>query len=238
MCVEKTPKVIYIEKTSNADWANRHDLFRDKNLEVVAEEDINDYPYLPPGGSPGDMFLRNPYESNPTFVDIKNAENTFFKTKIQKIQEIFQRLGVKSLEIDAFLKNESTKKINWSASGNYEVVEAKISGGKERKEIQLLQYCTRDTYYGMPDWEDACKYAKDSGLGNDPDVSHFLEEANPKLKNRKLRGEVKCSLSSELNESLDVALKITSPLIGASASYTEILERRQEIELKITYSYE
>ena len=239
MSVEKTPKVIYVEKTSTADWANRHDFYcRDKNLEVVAEEDLEKYPYLPPGGSPGDMFLRNPYESNPTFIDVKNAESTFFKTKILKIQQIFQKLGVKTLKIEAFLKKKSTRKNEWSADGKYKVVDAKINGGKETKETRLEQYCSFNTYDGIPDWEEAHKCAMDSGLGNDPDVSHFLAEAHPKLKNRKRRGEVKCFLSSELNESLDVAFKITSPFIEFAASYKEILEEKKEIELKITYSYE
>lgn len=179
----------------------------------------------------GQLLVRNPFDPH-LYLDAIKAEQEVIQTKIVLLSEIFKNLGAKSITADCHVIKSQIRKV--TGKGKMRLKNVKLDADlKSKMESKYNLYTELDaTYPGEFDLS-SYKRAKelcDRWFASDEKTKSLVRQRNPEDSNLPTSFTHQYSLTSEINNTLDIAFNAISVIGKGNFNYTSELEEKNEIE--------
>ncbi len=235
--MENLPSVINVvsdERSDNymyfdggAAIKNNHDIL------VVSEDSIatqlGAY-ILPYGVKDGDVLVRNPYESEPTYVRATEAAIELWKGKCVKVIDLMGRLGAAKCQFESCTVESKRRERCSKVSGQYKLVKADVKVNQQieekcKKKLELTSVTALEPIeLTHEEWAEVKQYAIESNLWQEADIRTIIIQREPGVKRRELKTfSLTCEVSSECNKILDTAFGLSA--CGAFSLNAEVQDK-------------
>jgi hypothetical protein len=224
---ELTGQVLHIvspERAINYKWEENADKLP-SGLQIISIDDYNSLPDSIKRSRFGnvnlnDVLILEPYTKR--YIAATQAEQEFFKGKFNTLTNIARLLGATKVEYKFESLEEKKRELN--ANGDF--VDVSVGYAEQHREQYKSLYEKKRDYpgdYTLEGFKEAEKICKDTGLIYVPRFKDLLNQRNPKYPNPIKKETYRIELSSELNDSFEIAfnLNILKGVFSLSARMSE-----------------
>lgn len=220
--------IVSPERAINYKWEENADKLP-SGLQIISIDDYNSLPDSIKRSRFGnvnlnDVLILEPYTKR--YIAAPQAEQEFFKGKFNTLSNIARLLGATKVEYKFKSFDETKRELNANGEISCRSVDVSGSYAEQHRERYKSLYEKKRDYpgdYTLEGFKEAEKICKDTGLIYDPGFKDLLAQRNPKHPNPLKKETFRIELSSELNNSFEIAfnLNILKGVFSLSAGMSE-----------------
>lgn len=249
MCNSNVPSetnvihLVYNERSINYRWFP-DSCKLDKHLCIYSIDKVGELREkgfkLPDSIRENDVLIRSPFREN-TFYSVKEANKRIAIDKFNVISRIAQYLGAMSYEIVSCVHQSGER--SWGVNGDvcYKGVETKSGIETNEKFVNEYNVQLKDEFEGIHRLsdDDFQRAREEVEKYNFQWMDALLHARDPKQSNSITHREIQCSLSEEIESSLDVAFSLCAcgGIFAIGGSVHKAIQTYHKWEVKIDFRF-
>lgn len=218
----------------------------DKNARHVAHDVWLADPYYDKDSLPaciqnvqyGDTFLRSPYNDN-LFYRVEEYKEKVYHEKQYLVLNLLQCLGARTVSYETYVESISEREI--SNELKVEARVAKLSLDTQAEQLIQKKYAEKKILTiegGKINWDEAKKLVAEHHLAQDSFINFLMNLRKPGVINACQQYEQVCSLSSEADSILNIAVNLNAiKVIKVSDKFTQVTRQKEDLKTRFTVQF-
>lgn len=203
------------EKSRNYLWERDSDKVS-KNIEIVSVDELQSLPFEARRKmfsvqdiEEGMVFVKDPFSSR--YYLASEVADKLSDNKYNALSRIAMYLGAKRIVREIESVKTKSREFNSETGVTYKVVDVGLNIHSSSTEGYKKRYNKEEIFDGIATesgYQKAVEYCEKTGLIYDDSIQYLLEARNPKNDNKKRHEDIRTEITSECENSLDIAFSL------------------------------